>query len=236
MITWPTLVFAQTKLYAPILMYHHIEQRTKQNPYIVSPKIFDEQMAWLKENNFHVVSFADFYAAAYATGTLPINPVVITIDDGHRDQYTEALPILKKYGYTAMFYVVPGYSDPVHHPHSMTWTMIEDLKKQGMEVGAHSMTHPNLKHSKMGKVLYEVHESKKELEAHLGIPVLDFAYPGGDFNSSTVAVVRAAGFRSAVATWHSVYHTYGMNAYAIPRVHVDNDMASFKKVMQGLQK
>lgn len=220
----------EPSVYVPVLMYHHVMSYPRQNPYIISPAIFEQQMAWLKANNYHVVSFEDFYQAIYGAGTLPDKPVVLTFDDGHVDQYLNVVPVLKKYGYPGIFYVVGG---EIGKKTSLSWDMLEKMKSDGFEIAAHTMTHPNLTRRSPKKVAWELSETKRLLETHLHIPIVDFAYPGGDFTSSTEAAVKAAGYRSAVATRHSVYHKKNKLRYQIRRVHIDDDMISFPEFVKG---
>ncbi len=218
------------KLYVPILTYHHIAPHTPHNPYFVSPKIFEEQMRWLKKNNYHVISYADFYHAMTTDEQLPRKSVVLTFDDGHRDQFINAFPILNALGFHAMFYVVGGY---IERETSMTWDMLKKMRDAQMEIGAHSMTHPNLTRLTNAQRIAEISESKLILEKNLGIPINFFAYPGGAYNDAVIRDVIDAHFLSAVSVRHSVYHKKNENLFAVARMHIDDDMESFTGFVTG---
>lgn len=219
-------------MYAPILMYHHIADRPKQEPYYVSPQVFEQQMKWLKDNGYQVISFDQFYAGIKNPGSLPAKPVVITFDDGDADQYNNAFPVLKKYGYTATFYIVTGQVGARDY---MSWSQLTDLVKSGMSIEAHSVTHPNLAHLRTSKIDEELRDSKKTLEDKLGIKVIYMAYPGGSFDGRVIASAQRNGYLSAVDTIHSVYHSfkYPTDYYSVSRIHIDNDMVSFIKLVEG---
>ena len=231
----PSFSFAKTTSpaadrYLPILMYHHITKRVPQNPYFVSPQIFDQQMAWLQQNKYQVISM-DAAASALKNNTpLPEKSVVLTFDDGLRDQYENALPILKKYNDTATFYIITG---SVGKKSYLTWDMIKKMHAAGMEIGAHTETHPNVAHLSGNKLTEEIAGSKIMLESELGIPVTSFAYPGGAYNDRAIAEVHAAGFTNAVSTRHRVMHSTTENPLALGRMHIDDDMISFALFVTG---
>lgn len=219
------------KFYAPVLLYHHIKKKTPQSSYYVSPEIFDSQMNWLKNNNYHVISFADFYSALHDKKSLPDKPVVITLDDGWTDQYTEGFPILKKYGYTAMFYI--KLNNVGEGKGGMTWEMLNKLVSSGMEIGSHTINHNNLKTMDDKTLDYELSESKNILEKNLGIPIKHFAYPMGNYSDKVIEELKKFGYLSATTVNHAVFHSREENPYLITRVHVDDEMPSFIDWIQG---
>lgn len=227
------LAYTDGKTYFPILMYHHIAPNPHNNSYYVSPEIFDQQMAWIRDNNYNVISYEDLYLALAGEGTLPTNPTVITFDDGDRDQYTYAFPILQKYGYTATFFIIINHIGDGSY---MTWDMIKELRDAGMTIGSHSVYHDDM--AKMGgrQLKYELQESKKILEDELGIPINFFCYPGGAFSSAAVEKVKEAGYVSAVTTVHRVFHEIAdpYDLFVLARFHVDDDMPSFVDWIQGV--
>jgi len=217
-------------LFVPILMYHHILDYPAPDPYFVSPDIFDKQMAWLRDNHYNVVRYEDFYHAARGEKTLPPHSVVISFDDGDIDQYTNAFPILKKYHYSAIFYIPSNFID---HSHWMTLKMVEELRDSGMEIAGHTVTHKILTQIPIEKQRKEIGFGKKSLEKQLDMPINFFAYPGGMHSSSSVALVKEFGFLSAATTHHSGHHLPGEDPYLVPRLHINNDLESFIGMMEG---
>lgn len=214
----------------PILMYHHIADRKVHDPYSVSPKVFDQQMAWLKKNDYNVISYSSFYLAMALNKPLTGKNVVITFDDGDVDQYNKAYPILKKYGFSAMFYIITGYVD---HKGYMTWDMIKDLEKSGMQIGGHTVNHKNLAMLDAASIQKEVVNSKKILETKLKNKIKYFAYPGGSYGASAVAELKKAGYLSAVTTKHNTVHRLDENLFLVSRIHIDDDIISFAQFVEG---
>src|SRR3972149_4438931 len=228
----PEETIPRDKFYAPILSYHHIARRWPQNSYYVSPEIFDEERAWLKVNGYRVISFDDFYLAARGQGTLPPKPVVLTFDDGNRDQYTNAFPILKKYGLTATFFIiVKGVGRG-----GITWEELKELIEAGNIVGSHTINHPNLSKMSPLQLKYELEESKKILEENLGTKINYLNYPGGAFSQRVLEAARDAGYLAAVTTRHRVEQEIKNNDsfFTLPRVHVDDEMPTFIDWVQGI--
>jgi peptidoglycan/xylan/chitin deacetylase (PgdA/CDA1 family) len=227
----PTPATAEN-FYAPILMYHHISDTMPAGPYVIRTAVFENQMNWLKENNYHVISYSQFYEALTTKSTLPEKPVVITFDDNNKDQYENALPILKKYGYTAIFFVPTAYVNK--RGGVMTWDMLKTLTKEGMEIGSHSSTHPNLTVIPKSQ-LYdeELIDSKKILEEKLGISIKFFAYPGGAKSKTVTKAVEDTGYLSAVTTIYTPNHTYDENPYKVSRIYVGNSMENFVDFING---
>lgn len=219
------------RLYAPVLLYHHIDKSESHSPYYVSPETFDREMKWLKDNGYTVVSYFDFYEGYAATGTLPKKPVVITFDDGKLDQYKNAFPILKKYGYPATFFIA---TDQIATGDAMTWEMVKEMSDAGMEIGSHTLDHPSLSKTKpIRLVKYEIRKSRQVLNDKLDISIRFFTYPSGSYNKETADIVKNSGYLSAATTDHGVYHKLGGDPYQIKRIYVFDDMKSFTRRVKG---
>jgi len=218
--------------YAPVLLYHHIKKVEPQNSYYVSLEIFDAQMAWIKDNDYEVITLGYFYDAIKGKKKMPEKPAVITFDDGVIDQYQNALPILKKYNFKATFYI--KLNNVGDGKGGMSWEMLKDLIKEGMEIESHSMNHDSMSAMEADTLEYEIKESKQVLEENLDIDIKSFAYPGGSYSTATIAALKDAGYLSAVTTRHKVYHDCSENLFEIPRIHIDDEMPTFIDWMQGI--
>jgi len=220
--------------YAPILAYHHIALRRPQNSYYVSPEIFDLQLKWLKDNGYHIISFDTFYQAAIGQGALPIKPAVLTFDDGNIDQYTNAFPILKKYGATATFFIKINNADK--RKGGMSFEILKELIEAGNIIGSHSVNHKNMAKMTDSQLKYELEESKRILEENLNIKIKYFCYPGGAYSKKTIKAVKKAGYLAAVTTKHKVYQEIKDedSLYTLPRVHIDDEMSTFTQWVQGI--
>jgi peptidoglycan/xylan/chitin deacetylase (PgdA/CDA1 family) len=184
----------------PILLYHYI--RTVTNPkdkvgYELStpPAVFKQEMDWLHEAGGHTVTLKQVMAALQGRATLPSHPVVLTFDDGHDDFATRAVPVLKADGFVATVFVNTGF---MGHPSYMSAAQVQQVAAAGMTVGDHTVNHVDLSALPAAAARSEILADRTELEQLLGVPILDFAYPYGDFDASVVSIVAAAGFRDAV--------------------------------------
>jgi peptidoglycan/xylan/chitin deacetylase (PgdA/CDA1 family) len=149
---------------------------------------------------------------------LPAKPVIITFDDGFADQM-QAFALLKAYQMKATFYIIDGgpgsqwcigagrrYNDPSQPPSGcgdayLTWDQVRQLDASGLiTIGSHTIDHPDLPTETAAQQEAEIAGGKAELEAEIGHKVTDFAYPYGDYNQTTINIVKAAGFLTAVTT------------------------------------
>ena len=206
----------------PILMYHYI--RTPPSiatdwlgyKLSVAPADFQVQMDWLSRHGYHAVDFNDIRAYFAGVQPLPNKPVVITFDDGYADVFTSAYPILVAHKFKAVAYIVSSF---VGWPGYVTVSQIRQMDGDGIEIASHTVHHPNLARSSAGSVFRELTESKQFLEQVLGHPVVDFAYPSGQFTPAVVTAVRSAGYSTAVTTFSSTNHSLA-DRYTWTRVRV----------------
>jgi peptidoglycan/xylan/chitin deacetylase (PgdA/CDA1 family) len=211
-----------TTIQLPILMYHYIRKppsmKTDMLGYrlSVAPDVFQTQMDWLYTMGYHTVTFNQVRAYFAGTNGLPARPVVITLDDGYRDLYTDAYPVLRAHNFTAVAYIVPNF---VGRPEYVNKDQILEMDRAGIEIASHTMDHSDLARMSWGSAMYQLVQSKKWLESLVGHPVVDFAYPSGKFTSQTVAAVQQAGYDTAVTEQVSVLHSRA-DRYTWARVRV----------------
>ncbi|MFA7654163.1 MAG: polysaccharide deacetylase family protein [Candidatus Magasanikbacteria bacterium] len=211
-----------------ILMYHQIRSSKFNDYYSVSPQIFEQQMQWLQDNDYEVISYTEFYLALTSSSTLPDKSVVLTFDDGYRNQYTQALPILQKFGYPAIFF---PYTRAIGKRTFMTYDMLRDLQMAGMEIGSHSVSHKRMIKLTYEQMFYEAADSKRVLEKYLDESVNFFAYPYGLYNLEVLRAVKLAGYQSALTTRWFNYSNKKDGPYFAPRLRVDNNLESFIQVI-----
>ena len=214
----------------PILMYHNIARAPRDlrvyRSLFVSPAAFARQMWLLRRFGYTGLSMSA--AMPYLRGERAGRIAVITLDDGYVDNLDYALPILQRYGFSATCYVVSGsvgqYNQwdaerlGVRKP-LMSVEQLRGWHRGGMEIGAHTRSHPRLTQCDGAQLHDEVHGSKATLEDHLGAPVTQFCYPYGDADDRVAGVVREAGFAAATTTRRG-RATAGMDLWQLPRVQV----------------
>ncbi len=195
----------------PILMYHQIDvlpPRPAAYRYLtVSPKSFARQMTWLKRLGFQGLSIRDLMP--YLFGSKTGRVVGITFDDGYRNVYEHALPVLQSVGFTATNYFVSGqvggynaWDEHIGIPYSscMTKTEMREWASLGHEIGAHTVDHLWLAQVDPPIARRQINESRDSLVDMLGQAVTSFSYPYGDLSPVVRDLVSEAGFSTAVTT------------------------------------
>ncbi len=194
----------------PILIFHSIRPYSQSDTaaarrYIATPETLEKELAYLRGHGYVSITLDDLVDAITRERPLPPRPVVISFDDDWESQYTYALPLLQKYGFTATFYI---WVAAVGRKHHMTWDEIRALRAAGMQIGCHSMTHPYLTRvAKDTALRWEILGAKRIIEERVGVRVTSFAYPFGQYDDRVVEMVRESGFTSARSTWPGVVHS-----------------------------
>lgn len=232
----------------PILMYHSISNSV--NPrfreFAVSPAQFDKQMSYLFQHRYTPVTVTQL-ATLIRFGTLCVEdrPIVLTFDDGYADFYTHALPILKKYRFTATLYVTAGFvgstskwlqrEGEANHP-MLNWDQLTELASTGVECAAHSLTHVQLDRVSSAVACDEVVRSKRILEEHLPQPVSSFAYPYGYYTDAIERLVREVGYSSACAVKYATSSTTD-DLFSLPRLMVtgNTNIDDFAELLNGVR-
>lgn len=202
----------QLTLRVPILMYHYLSTPPPGADAIrrdlsTSPEQFEAQLAYLKEAGYQTINLKDLAYTLTGAAELPPRPIIITFDDGHRDQYEYAFPLLKKYGNTATFFV---FTQPIdtYNIDYLTWEMIIEMHQAGMEFGSHSYRHLDLRERNVDFLVYEIVGSKEAIEARINEPVHFFAYPAGRYDPLTIQILESANFWGAVTTQWGIEQSY----------------------------
>ncbi|HZJ83307.1 MAG TPA: polysaccharide deacetylase family protein [Clostridia bacterium] len=173
-----------------MLMYHRVENRVKKE-LAVSPQVFLWQMNYLHKKGLNVISMDEAYSMITRNG-IKGRHVVLTFDDGYKDFYTNAYPILKKFGFPSIMFLCPGYIDTnkkywwdqdEEQVKLMGWKDIYRLNKEGLVAfGSHTIEHADMDKLSMMEMEKELGGSQKLLEEKLGINIPHFAYPRGIYS------------------------------------------------------
>ncbi len=190
-----------------ILMYHGFGDGEPATRYVLPADRFRRQLRLLRLLGRRVIDLEDYVTARERHEPVDPRSVVLTIDDGYRDAYDVAAPILARHGATATLFVPSGRigsaNDWSDEP-ALTGRPIADpalLREHGpIRIGSHAHTHPALTEIDVDEVRNELRRSRAELESVLGRPVRTFAYPYGDEDDTVRALVLEAGFAAAVSS------------------------------------
>ena len=207
----------------PILMYHYVRVVTDPKDTIgiglsVKPDIFAQQMQYLADNGYTTLTMQEVYDVLQGRKTLPTKPIALTFDDGYRDFYTAAWPVLQRHNFKATNYVI---TDFIGWDAYMTWEMLQELSEGGqVEIGAHTRSHVDLRTLSADKLQDEVLGSKAILETGLGRPVGAFCYPAGFYNTSVIAAVKRANYLTATTELPGAKQNIQAQ-FELPRIRVN---------------
>jgi peptidoglycan/xylan/chitin deacetylase (PgdA/CDA1 family) len=180
----------------PFLMYHVVGTPPATAPFpglYVRRADFVGQLAWLRAHGYHAVSLLrvyDYWRRGYA---LPQRPIVLTFDDGYREDFTNVRPLLARRHWPGVLNLaIQNLLD-----RKLTVSQIRTMIRDGWEIDAHTLTHRDLTTLSRTDLRHEVGGSRTWIRRRFHVPVDFFCYPSGRYNATVVAAVRTAGFFGA---------------------------------------
>lgn len=232
----------------PVLMYHRISRGSegRRSRYVVEHQVFREQLRRFAALGYTTPKLADVLARRNGTVEGNAKPLLITFDDGYLDTFELALPALREFGFTAIVFIVADFSRrtnwwdaPKHIPEAplMEPEHILELKRNGIEIGSHGLTHRSLPMLNDDDLAYELERSKDLTEALLGEPVQYFAYPYGEVDERVKLATIRAGYACAFAS-NSGPFSFHADPFEIRRVLVaSHHVAPYLNLkLSGLEK
>lgn len=193
---WPSIHPLAAEARVPVLMYHDVLDPPEVF-FDLTPADFEAHLKAILDNGLTPIS-PDQLVQHLRTGVaLPEKPVLITFDDGYLGHYEHVYPLLQKYQVPATFFVFPGKVDGIIAGRStLTWDQLKTMAADPLiTIASHSVTHPpDLRTLSDEEVVYEVVESKRQLEEKLGIPIQYFGYPTGHYDERVAQAVADAGY------------------------------------------
>ncbi len=180
----------------PVLLYHHVGDDDGGLPRLtVTAAEFERQLGMVRQAGFETISPAQLLA--YMQGqpvVLPEKPIMFTFDDGYDDNYVNAVPALKKYGFTAAFLVV-GVN--VDSDRRLSARQVRAMAQTGFSIGGHSVTHRDLTQLQGRELRHEISDNKRQLERITGQAAVLFSYPYGFYNLPVWEAAAASGYQGA---------------------------------------
>jgi len=297
-----------TKSQVAILMYHRVCPKSENwllEP--VSPHSFGRDVEYFS-HNYEILSLDKLAQYIRSRKSLPEKAVVFTIDDGYKDNYLYAYPIIRKYHIPVTIFLSTGYiggnelfwvdkvryiiqhtnarqlnlnemgnyllqseSDRLHagsvigerlkklpdekrnllidnllsisgvdipldlgKEFILSWDDVREMAGNGIDFGAHSVSHPILTNLPMKQAKWEISQSRKDIEEKLGKEVTSFSYPNGDFNAEIVKFVKESGFNCAVSVLQHKLISPDDSPYELSRVAMSEDFNAVKVMLSGL--
>jgi len=226
-----------------VLVYHNITDGLvpKEWPQMTTPKeLFDRQMRYLKENGYNVVPAEQIVSILNSSGPVPSKTISITFDDGYRDNYKNAFPILKRYGLRGTIFITTDFIGKPDGPFYgyLNWEEIEDMKNSGtFTFGCHSLSHRNLCNLNDRELNEEIETAKDIMEDRIRMTIDSYAYPFGwhsAFNKNVVDVLKKRGFLCGFTGIYGA-NNKSTDPFYLRRLRVSwlDDIEEFEKMLHG---
>lgn len=217
------------------MCYHRIAETGPEAlaPYRLHPKVFEQQVRWLRRHGYYSVSIAQWAEAMQRNAPLPGRPVLFTFDDGYRDFAEVAWPVLDRHGFSALVFIVAGkaggsadwdanFGEPAP---LMGWEEIVQLAREGVDFGSHSVSHRKLSTLGADEVIEECTRSRVILEENLKRPIWAISYPWDAHDQDVRRCVADCGFTVGVTT-RPGRARLSDDPLALPRVQIFSDCSS----------
>jgi len=198
----------------PVLMYHRVPDApiATRHQTFVTRQNFRKHLRFFKLRGLTSITFKDY--ADYVNGTkdwytFPKKPFILTFDDGYDNNYSNMLPLTQEYGFRGVMFLLGDFSasanfwDEGEEPATvrlMSMAQKRAFVANGWEIGAHTLSHPDLTTLDDEQARYEITESKSSIENQLNTSIVSFAYPYGKCDERIKRLVRESGFAFGVAT------------------------------------
>jgi peptidoglycan/xylan/chitin deacetylase (PgdA/CDA1 family) len=225
----------------PILTYHKIARRplrAKVRSIYMGRSDFERQLSELTAAGFSTVTL-DAIRPAMGNSS---RQIVLTFDDGYLNVLHNAAPALARHGFKATHFLVAdliGQNNRWDLAHGevperlMNAGQIREWLALGHEIGAHTLSHPNLTRISLSAAREEIFSSKKKLEDLFGRPIRHFCYPYGEWNDALVDLVREAGYATATTTrWGA--NTSATPPFALHRLNTRYRSRNIRSALRGL--
>ncbi|HON55729.1 MAG TPA: polysaccharide deacetylase family protein [bacterium] len=156
-------IFCKAQSGLRILMYHKIS-KDKNDKLTVSQKLFDKQMNYIKKNGYNIIDFDDLQDILTNKKQMPQKPLIITFDDGYKNNLEYAVPIMEKYGFKYTVFVVAEYIGKFNYwdegsENLMNFDELKIILSKNGKIGLHSLTHRNFKDMTSAEFEYDVSET-----------------------------------------------------------------------------
>lgn len=207
-------------LHVPILMYHRIVSLAAAGPalpgLVIDPAVFAREMGLLYAGGWHTITLATLQLDLATGRRPPPRTFVVTIDDGHLDGFSNALPILRRYGFVATYFVVMGR---VNEAPYISPAELRTLAADGMEIADHTMDHHDVARLHGAALEYQIGAAAAAIQQITGRRPTTFAYPSGEWSLEAIGAVQTADLGMAVTTMEGVLETWA-NRFLVPRLRV----------------
>jgi peptidoglycan/xylan/chitin deacetylase (PgdA/CDA1 family) len=227
-----------------VLMYHEVTKGIPEEIHGVSVERFAEQMRWLAESGYDVLTLDSWLAqSGHKDRRLWRNTVAITFDDGYLDNYENAWPILQQHNFSATIFLIAGLMGQtsrwrpgaLRESRLLSWQQARELADHEVALGGHTLTHPNLTALAAAEVEHELTQSRDLLEQNLSRSIKTFSYPYSGVNPTVKTLVAQAGYKLACSCPTGYVGQAGVDLFDLQRITVlaSDTLSDFQQKIQG---
>lgn len=217
------IIFVSLNYSTPILMYHSFDPSRVDSYAAVSPEVFLKQMESIKAWGYKPMALSDYCRMLKNKKTLPPKTIVLTADDGYKDNLA-AIEVLNRFNYPITLFLI------VNHIGDSGYLSIEDidvfLKKYRGEIGSHTVNHKYLPDLTVDKINFEIKKSRIKLENQFQRKVYVLSYPIGGFNQKVLKSAKESGYLCACTTNRGF--SKKINRFGLRRIKVTNRDLGFR--------
>ena len=226
----PALLWLNDHYTVPVVMYHKVESLEQGRADTVSPQRLRYHLDYMKTKGYSVLSLEDYVEGVRTGRKFDHKSVVLTFDDGYDNNWSNAFPILKEFGYPAAIFIP---SEQMGQPGYLPWEQVKEMADSGITFGSHGLTEAYLPDCPAPRMKREIEDSKRIIEEEIGSPVNFIAYPIGGFNDGIKAQVKRTGYFAAMAT-NRGNDRFNQDLYEINRIKFsdkdDSDLILWAKL------
>lgn len=209
----------------PILMYHYLSTPPSnadiyRQDLSVPPERFAAHLDRLQAEGYTTISLYDLVAHLQQGATLPEAPVILTFDDGYRDNYENAFPLLRERQMTATFFLVIDFINK-ERPEYLTWEMVRDMYAGGMAIEVHGLDHSTLRKRNRADLEFQALRSYETIQDRVGIRPRFISYPAGEYDAATIEMFQSAGYWAGLTTVQGATHS-SEKLFELHRVRIRN--------------
>ena len=220
----------------PVLCYHRVLPKAL-SLYDITPAMLEKHFQLFIKNGFHPITALQYITYQKQPELFPIKPIVLTFDDGNKSHYQYVLPLLKKFGFKATFFIYPSVIAR-KSTKLITWDELSEMAHDGMDIESHTMTHPFLTDIKstlasppyLKWLDHEFKDSKTTIEKNLNIKVSLLAYPFGWYNNIIEKEAVEAGYTGIFTV------NWGTNSFSENPLRIKRKVISSSLDLAGLDK
>lgn len=216
---------SNAEIEVPILVYHDVAPWPIQafnltKSLTIKPEDFEKQMKYLYDHGFTPITLQELKAIWDGVKEPPKKPIVLTFDDGDKGVFKYAFPILKKYKFYFVIFLITKYTNYHTNFYMNKDEILEMVRSSLVEVGSHTRDHVNLKKVDYKKAYFEICSSKSDIKKYAGLNTTSFCYPFGGYSETAIKALKYCGFTLAT-TENYGFASDKQNPFLLKRIRID---------------